>query len=255
MDPQEHRAAIADEGQRLASLPLGVLGAPVAACPGWDVERLVGHVGRVHRWATAFLAAGPHGDPRHQVGPVDHPPPGSAVLAWYRDSVAGLLAELDRHDPMATAQSFAGPTTAAFWFRRQAHELAVHRWDAEDAAAPGRATPVAPALAADGIDEWLGFFVPRFLGMVGGPPRALEGATLHLHCTDEGLPAGAGEWLLRLTAEGCEVTRAHAKGDAALRGPAADLLLAVWHRLPLDALDVVGDTTRARHVLDLVHVT
>jgi hypothetical protein len=37
------------------------------------------------------------------------------------------------------------------------------------------------------------------------------------------------------------VTREHAKGDAALRGPAADLLLALWHRLPLDDLDVVGD--------------
>ncbi|HYI60191.1 MAG TPA: maleylpyruvate isomerase family mycothiol-dependent enzyme [Acidimicrobiales bacterium] len=255
MDPQEHRAAIAAEGERVAAVPPEALGAPVAACPGWDTERLVGHVGRVHRWATAFLAAGPEGDPGEQIGPVPHPPPGAAVLPWYRESVAGLLAELDRHDPAAEALSFAGPTTVAFWFRRQAHEVSVHRWDAEEATAPGRAAPVAPGLAADGIDEWLGFFAPRFLAMVGGPPAALVGASVHLHCTDDGLPDGAGEWLLRLVPGGCEVTRAHAKGDAALRGPASDLLLAVWHRRSLDTLDVVGDATRARQVLDLVHVT
>ena len=51
------------------------------------------------------------------------------------------------------------------------------------------------------------------------------------------------------------MTRAHAKGDAALRAGAADLLLAVWHRTGLEALDVVGDADRARAVLDAVHVT
>ena len=76
------------------------------------------------------------------------------------------------------------------------------------------------------------------------------GATLHIHCTDT-----AGEWLLTLTAEGCEVERIHAKGDAALRGAASDLLLAVWHRTPLADIDVVGDADRAQRVLDLIHVT
>ncbi len=254
MEPEEHRAAIATEGERLAAIPADALGASVAACPGWDVERLVGHVGRIHRWAAAFLAAGPEaGAGSVDAGP--RPPRGAAVLPWYRVSLTILLAELDRHDPAAPAPSFAGPTTAAFWFRRQAHELAVHRWDAEDAVSPGEATPVDPTLAADGVDEWLGFFVPRFLARGDGVPADLAGATLHLHCTDEGLPAGTGEWLLRLTADGAEVERAHAKGDAALRGPASDLLLTAWHRLPLDTLDVVGDADRAQRILDLVHVT
>lgn len=253
MDAEEHRTAVATEGERLADLPAHVLGRPVSTCPGWDVERLVGHTGRVHRWAAAFLAAGPDGDDAVDAGP--RPPQGPDVLPWYRESLEVVLAELGRHDPAAPAPSFAGPTTAAFWYRRQAHELAVHRWDAEDAITPGAAAPVAPALAEDGIDEWLGFFVPRFLAQGGGVPAELVGATLHLHCTDEGLAAGTGEWLLRLTADGAEVERAHAKGDAALRGPASDLLLAAWHRLPLSAVDVVGDADRARRILDLVHVT
>lgn len=255
MDAEEHWTAIVTEGERLAALPADALGATVTACPGWDVERLVGHVGRVHRWAAAFLAAGPEGagDGRVDAGP--RPPRGPDTLPWYRESLRMLLDELDRHDPAAPAPSFAGTTTAAFWYRRQAHELAVHRWDADDAVTHGAATPVAPALAEDGIDEWLGFLVPRFLARGGGVPAELIGATLHLHCTDDGLAAGTGEWLLRLTADGAEVERAHAKGDAALRGPASDLLLAAWHRLPLSAVDVVGDADRAEQVLDLVHVT
>ena len=253
MDHVAHRAAISAEGSALASVPAEALDRPVAACPGWTVARLIGHTGRVHRWAAGFLAAGPDG------GEVDaglRPPEGPAILAWYRESLDELLAELDRQDPAAPVASFAGPATAAFWFRRQAHEVAVHRWDAEDAATPGAAAPIAPALAADGIDEWLELFVPRFLDKREAPvPEGLVGATVHIHCTDEGLPAGNGEWLLSLTAAGCEVERAHAKGDAALRGPASDVLLALWHRLPLDRIDAVGDADRAREVLDLVHVT
>ena len=33
----------------------------------------------------------------------------------------------------------------------------------------------------------------------------------------------------------------HAKGDCALRGAASDLLLVLWHRLPLSAIEVMGD--------------
>jgi hypothetical protein len=37
------------------------------------------------------------------------------------------------------------------------------------------------------------------------------------------------------------VSREHAKGAAALRGPASALLLALWRRTGLDTVDVVGD--------------
>jgi uncharacterized protein (TIGR03083 family) len=252
MTPDEHRAAIAAEGGAVAALPASGLETALRSCPGWSVERLVGHLGRVHVWAAAFLAAGPDGG---EVDAGPRPPNGEAVLAWYREALDGLLVQLDRQDPAVPTTSFAGPTTAAFWFRRQAHEIAVHRWDAQDAITPGGAIPIRTAAAVDGIDEWLDVFVPRFIGKAGGPPADLVGATLHLHCTDEGITPGTGEWLLRLTAEGCEVTRAHAKGDAAVRGEASDLLLAVWHRTPIDGLEVVGDAERAHAVLDLVHVT
>ncbi len=248
MDPDQHRAAIVAEGDLLGAVPASGLGAPVGGCPGWDVARLLGHNGRVLAWAEGVLAAGPDG------GDVDagpRPPEGEAVLGWFQERRDGFLAELDRHDPTERAVGFAGPTTVAFWFRRAAHELAVHRWDAQDAMDPGHAASVEATLAADGVDEWLEVFVPRVLGRTG-VPEELAGASIHLHCTDEGGIEGTGEWLLRVTAEGAELERAHGKGDAALRGPASDLLLAVWHRTDLDAVDVVGDAARAEAVLDAI---
>lgn len=250
MDPAAHRAAIDREGAALAAVPASGLGAEVRSCPGWDVAKVIRHTGRVHRWAAEHIAGAPEpsGGPR--------PPEGPALLDWYAESLAVLTAELDRHDPSTPVSTFAGPGDVAFWLRRQAHEIAVHRWDAEDAVDPGHAAPFDPAQAADGIDEWLEVFVPRFVVDKGdGVPADLVGATVHIHCTDEDRAEGAGEWLLRLTTDGVEVERAHAKGDAALRGPASDLLLVVWHRAPLSTIDVVGDAARAAAVLDLVHVT
>ena len=59
--------------------------------------------------------------------------------------------------------------------------------------------------------------------VVGG-----DGKTMHVHCTDT-----AGEWLVRLAADGLVLTREHAKGDVAVRGPAADLFLLLTRRLSL----------------------
>jgi uncharacterized protein (TIGR03083 family) len=253
MDHPAHRAAIESAGGRLAAIAPEALDRPVPSCPGWSVERLVGHVGRTHVWATSFLALGT-GDGRADPG--DRPPTGAAVLHWYRERLDLLLGEVDRHEPDEPTGSFVGPVTAAFWARRQAHELAVHLWDAQEAIEPGGGEPIAAAVAADGVDEWLEVFVPRFLARREAPiPTDLVGATVHLHCTDPELAAGSGEWLLRITDAGCDVERTHAKGDAAVRGSASDLLLAVWHRKPLDGLDVFGDADRAAGVLDLVHVT
>ena len=45
------------------------------------------------------------------------------------------------------------------------------------------------------------------------------------------------------------------KADVALRGSAFDLLLTLWHRRPLSAVDTVGDAGVAAELLDLIHVT
>ena len=43
---------------RIQSLAGGNLSAVVPSCPGWDLARLVGHLGRVHRMALAVVSTG-----------------------------------------------------------------------------------------------------------------------------------------------------------------------------------------------------
>jgi uncharacterized protein (TIGR03083 family) len=141
-------------------------------------------------------------------------------------------------DALATAGpdlalwSWTPDATSGFWARRQAHETAIHRYDAQ--LATGRTEPIEHALAVDGIDEFFALipFWP-WADRVRG-----AGETLHFHCTD-----GDGEWLARLGSEGLVVTREHAKGDVAARGSASDLLLFLYGRVPPDALEVFGDAS------------
>jgi hypothetical protein len=61
----------------------------------------------------------------------------------------------------------------------------------------------------------------------------------------------AGEWIVHEDDDGAlQLERRHEKGDAALRGSASDLLLALWRRIALDALDVVGDGAVAQRLID-----
>src|SRR5262249_11922066 len=115
-----------------------------------------------------------------------------------------------------------------FWARRTTHETAMHRWDAQHAT--GSEQAVDPELAADGVDEYLGLLAwfPR--------RRFPEAGTIHLHATDT-----PGEWLIRFARVGLDVGREQAKGDVAVRGPASDVLLALFGRKPADAVELFGD--------------
>ena len=52
-----------------------------------------------------------------------------------------------------------------------------------------------------------------------------------------------GEWLARFEPDRAVVTHEHAKGDAAARGTASDLLLLMWGRVPVEQLEVFGDAS------------
>jgi hypothetical protein len=117
----------------------------------------------------------------------------------------------------------------------------VHRWDAENAA--GDAPPIDAELAVDGIDEFFEHFCDT-----GAADAEAVGGTVHLHCTD-----ADGEWLVTEPVVGGKlaVTREHAKGDAAVRGSASDLLLLLWRRVELDdgAFELFGDADVARRLV------
>jgi uncharacterized protein (TIGR03083 family) len=258
MEPARHLEILRTEGERLASVPADSLDAPVPSIEGWTVERVLTHTGKVHQWGAAVLALPPGGELADvDMAALAGMPRGPEALPAYRASLDAVLAAFAERDPSTPCPTFVGPGDVAWWLRRQANEIAVHRVDAADAiAAAGgpQPDPIAADAAADGVDEWASLFLGRWAAHGDGLPDGLVGRTLHLHGTDEPAPADGAEWLLTLDRRSVTVERTHAKGDVALRGSAQDLLLAVWRRRPLSALDAIGDASVAERLLDLVRL-
>ncbi len=240
-------AAIRDECDAfVAALTATEFGAEVPTCPGWTVRDLVTHVGITHRWATANILRRPE---RCRVREVEaSPETRDEAIAWFGDGVTALvdaLAVAPMDDP---AWSWSGDgSTVGFWARRMALETALHRYDAQRAAGADvdATTAFDTALAVDGVDEFLTVYATS---RPAGAPVG-EGETVHLHATD-----ADGEWLVRLTPDGPEIERAHAKGDVAARGPASALLLHAWGRTDAGDLEVFGDATLLERFLASVRV-
>jgi uncharacterized protein (TIGR03083 family) len=228
MERPAYIASVQSDADRLLSVANGALDRPVPSCPGWTVERLVAHLGRTHRSVASWVARGS----RREIEPA---PEGDAVRDWCRAGTADLVAALEAPAPAGEVGSPWGPQPAGFWHRRMAVETALHRWDGEEAVAPGSAAPVPAPLAVDGIDELFMVIAPgRGVGDLGTPPR-----TLHLHATDPDLDGG--EWLVGLDGSAVTLEHAHAKGDVAVRASASDLLLLLWNRVDADRAEVFGD--------------
>jgi hypothetical protein len=99
--------------------------------------------------------------------------------------------------------------------------VTVHKADA--ALAVGSAFDLSPELAADAISEWI-----ELMAAQGTPPLDV-GQSMHLHATDDGL-GPTGEWTILHDEDGVWWSHEHGKGEVALRGSAADLLLAITRR-------------------------
>ncbi|MFJ9819653.1 maleylpyruvate isomerase family mycothiol-dependent enzyme [Streptomyces sp. NPDC101151] len=210
--------------------------AKVPTCPEWQVKDLLRHTGAVHRWATALVADG-HTVPR----PLDDGPDldGAELVAWYREShrrLTDTLAAAPADLECWTFHPAPCPSPLAFWTRRQAHETAVHRYDAE-AARGGTTSAVATDFAADGIDELLRGFHARSRSRV----RTEQPQVLRVRASDAGAD---GVWTVRLSAEPPATSRdSSGEADAELFGPADQLYLALWNRGPVP--NVTGDRTLA----------
>jgi uncharacterized protein (TIGR03083 family) len=210
----------------------GDLRRPVPGCPGWDLGALAGHLGGVHRWATAAILEGAPSE-LDESGPQDE----RLVAGWFADGAGALASTLRSTDPGRPCWTFGPPPrTAAFWQRRMPHETTLHAWDAQSAL--GQELPLDRDLALDGVDEVVTMFVPRQvrLGRLVPPAHVVE-----LHATDA--PPDIGPWRL-FEGEG----RAP---DAVVQAPAAALLLLLWRRIRVtaDAVTVDGDEAAAREVL------
>jgi uncharacterized protein (TIGR03083 family) len=224
------------EGRALGDAAATDLAAPVPAAPGWDAAELLRHVGVVHGRGRVVLQTGTLERPTVENGMIPAPPE-DGLVEWYLTGVGDLVAAIrEMDDPDRPAYSFSPRHRyLGFWPRRIGHETTIHRVDAEQAAGHPVAV-IDPAVAVDGIDEMFAVYLAAF----GAGRSPGDGRTVHLHATD-----AEGEWLIRFEQGDLAVEPGHAKGDAAVRGPAADLLLWVWGRRPLDGLEVFGDTSAA----------
>jgi uncharacterized protein (TIGR03083 family) len=201
----------------------------IPTCPDWTLRQLATHVGRAHRWAAEIVRTR-SAEPISFREVPDGALPGDPAQRgpWLRAG-ARLLVESVHACGGERVWSFLGAVPADFWARRMSHETLVHLADAQIAA--GQPIAMDPVVAADAVDEWLAMMSGPNPGQPDERARALPaGAVLHVHATDA--MAGNGEWLVRNAADGIVVEPGHAKGDAALTGPAQSLLLVMLRRLP-----------------------
>jgi len=233
--PEEHLQVLRAENARFAAAAGAARTrhgwrAQVPGCPEWDLADLVWHLAEVQHfwsWLVRTRAPSPAGYPE-PVRPAD-----DALPAFSAAQARALEDALDGAAPTDRVWTWAPRQDVAFALRRQAQEATVHRVDAEQVL--GEVTPIGADVGLDGLDEWLEVMVPGALP--DGPPAGAEPVVLHAVDADaeRRLFAGSGDLPV-----------------ATLTGPAGDLLLAVWRRLPLTAVTVDGDADRARELLAAV---
>jgi uncharacterized protein (TIGR03083 family) len=217
----------------------------VPCCPDWTVSDLVWHLGEVH-WFFATDIEQRASDPEQvEVGKPARPKTYADLITWGKSQLDRLARVLESTPDDVVVWTWAldeSGHNVGFVRRHQVQEAAVHRWDMQSAATNTVPDPIDPEVASDSIDEFLAVSLPFGVNR----QKPLPGS-VHLHCTDV-----AGEWFIEPNGR---VDRAHATGDVALRGTASDLLLALYERIPIEALDVVGNTSLARRLLERADTT
>lgn len=226
-------AVLRKEGEAL--LAAGRLGtdAPVRTCGDWDVARLLGHVGRVYRWAARAVDS-------RATEPVRAPevPGGADPIAWCAEALDEVVRVLSETPADTVVWTWARPRgSAGWWARRLAHESSVHAWDAMTA--HGEAHMIPADIAIDAVDELLDVMLPRVLGR-----GARADGRYALAATDADPQVGGGRWLVTLDGDDVEVLRAEGPADVRVSGKAGQLLLVLYGRRGYPDLDVSGDAGR-----------
>jgi len=250
MDVDTHIEAISREGKRLATAASHArLDDPIPWCPGWDTRELLRHLSEIHLWAASHVARRAVREGASELVDLEASWPDLAVFwpgddaltDYYLATNTNLVAELESApSDLATWTFLPAPSPRQMWARRQAHETAIHRFDAESATAS--VSGFDPTFASDGIDEILTAMAPR-----------IDELPLESCVTMAISPSDVDErWLVTLGPDGIETVRADGPADLVLTGLASDLYLAVWNRGDDTAITLTGDLTvldtwRTRH--------
>lgn len=185
------------------------------------------HLARVHSWVAAATE-------RPDVAGIQAGTPPrewERLLDWWEQQRAALRAVFDLGPDAPTQLPFSSyPQVVASWARRQAHEAAIHRVDAE-LARGGDTVTFDPEFAADGIDELLTLLVHR---RSGWSEFVAEGTVL-VHAEDAGRL-----WSVRVAPGAApQLAEQPFEPGVTIEGSADAVYRAVWRR-PSQA-KVTGD--------------
>ena len=248
MDVSDYIGFVASEGELFASAAeQGEMSVDIPPCPDWDMGDLVRHLGMIHLWAAANVAF-PESDwmdvsdlpdlVKYWPDLAKDYPDDAELVAWYRDTLANLIEVLKSAPADVEAFTFLpAPTPLSMWARRQASEIAIHRFDAE--LGRGTTTHFDPHFATDMLDELMCGFAPR--------PRTLDierPQVIHVHAGDTG-----EHWYVTIGTERTETSRHGDEADLTLTGTAADLYVLLWNRAPDSSVTMRGNTD----LMDLWH--
>jgi uncharacterized protein (TIGR03083 family) len=198
----------------------------VPNCPGWTVYNAAVHIGRACAFWELMMRCPPEDTMAREraLAAIEKYPTGVApqVLASWGHSAMNYVATDE--NAMCFFSMVGGRGTLGLWAWHAASELGVHRLDVE--AALGEPHAVADRERADAVSYTAEYFMPAIRRAAGEDPGRV---TLELLATD-----GAQIASVELASEEA--------GHAVVRGPATQVLLAMWGRPHVD-VDVHGDAS------------
>ncbi|GAA3919177.1 maleylpyruvate isomerase family mycothiol-dependent enzyme [Streptomyces gulbargensis] len=220
------------------------LGAQVPTCPEWTLFDLAQHLGEGRRAWAATIGAGPDAAAKVPAprGDATAPREREALLVWLAESTRLMLEALRAAGPdrgcwawWGTSQS---PKTCGAVARHQLHEIAVHTYDAQ--LTVGAPEALREEVALDGVEEFVFTLCTTTKAWPHEPAvieyRAAEGRSWRNWLSGDGARAArlsATSLPPAATAE--EVPEVI---DASIEGPASELVLAFYGRVPLESLKV-----------------
>jgi uncharacterized protein (TIGR03083 family) len=219
------------------------LDAAVPGCPGWDVRALLSHVLGVYRHKCAALRTDAAPPPRDdEWGAV---PAGADIRDELKAAYADLVGHLEARDADdATWSWWPAEQTVGFWQRRMAQETTVHRWDAESALdGPDGAGDIPQELAADGVDELLGWLRWPW---DDDPQEDAVGQRVLVAADDH-------SWTVTLNRTSVEVVGGAGAAEALVAGPSSGMLLHLWGRPGEHGVATTGDETALRLLRERLH--
>ncbi|CAB4851708.1 unannotated protein [freshwater metagenome] len=212
----------------------GDLGLDVPGCPGWTIADLLSHLVSVlrRRVVSLDLDAAPEGRGWGEIAE------GMDVRDVLREVYGDVCVRLRSRDQNEKTWSFRPEEqTVGFWHRRLAHEISVHRWDAQSASRGIEgADPIDPVLASDGIDELLGWL------MTSHPEYPQAGATGQTVL----MSAGEHSWRIILNPMSVEVVGGSGDAGALMAAEPSGLLLEMWGRPGEHGVATMGDPVALR---------